>query len=200
MKRSGLLLSLLLFLTACGRAPKPIATPDIQGTTAAIAGTMVAATQTAQPSLTPNPTDTPTSTITPTSIPTMTITVESSSAGTLTPTPDLSLGGVATATAWSGTFAPGNTEGLPTGLLHIENNTGVKEIIVTLTGVTMTREQPVYYSYLVNGSLNITILWARYQYMIQIPNKKIFTGTFGQNSKDKTTMRIDLTKVVITGP
>jgi hypothetical protein len=200
MKRTGLLLSFLLILTACGPAPTQVATPDIQSTTAAIAGTMVAATQSAQPSPTLKPTDTQTPTTTPTSIPTLTPTLESGNTGTLTPTPDLTVVGVATATAWSGTFAPGNTNGLPTGLLRIENNTGEKEIIVTLSGITMTREQPVYYSYKVTGALNITILWARYQYMVQIPNKRILTGTFGQNSKDKTTMRVDLTKIVITGP
>jgi len=200
MKRSGLLLAILFILTACGPAPTPAATPDIQGTIAAMSGTLVAATLTAQPSATLVPTKPALPTATATSLPSETATLEPFAAAALTPTLDPALSGRASATAWTGTLSPGNTEGLPTGLLRIENNTGVKEIIVTLTGVTMTREKTVYYAYKVTGALNITILWARYQYVIQIPNKRTLTGSFGQNSKDKTLMRVELTKVVIAGP
>jgi hypothetical protein len=206
MKRFGLMLVMILLFTACGPAPTPAPTQDVQATALSLSGTMLASTLTAQPSVTPLPSNTPLPTDTPTLAPT-----ETPLAPAETPTlaPDLlatatldpSLPGLPTATAWSGTLSPGNTDGLPTGLLRIENYTGVKGVIVTLTGVTMTREQPVYYSYLVDGSLNLKILWARYQYVIQVPNKKIFKGTFGQNSKDKTTMKIYLDKgVVILGP
>ena len=166
---------------------------------------MAAATLAALPTATLAPSDTPPPAATPTTPPTEAATAEPTSADAMTPTVEPAtieptVVGAASATAWEGTLVPGNTDGLPTGLLHIENNTGVKEIIVTLSGVTMTREQLVYYSYKVNGALNITILWARYKYVILIPGKKTYTGTFGQNSKDKTLMRIDLNKVVIVGP
>lgn len=207
MKRSGLLLIvMIMMLSACGPAPVATATPDIPGTAVAAAGTVAAATLAALPSATSAPTDIPLPTPTEIIVPTDTLspaepaTSEPTSAVELTPTIEPTQIGMASATAWVGTLAPGNTEGLPTGLLRIENNTGVKEIIVTLSGVTMTRNQLVYYSYKVNGAFNLTILWARYKYVILIPGKKTFTGTFGQNSKDKTLMRIDLNKVVIVGP
>ena len=46
------------------------------------------------------------------------------------------------------------------------------------------------------GKVNLvmTILWAKYQYFIQIPNKRIFTGTFTKVKKDKTTIRVYLNK------
>jgi hypothetical protein len=210
MKRTGLLLLVMvLMLSACGQAPAPTATPDVAGTAMA----MAAATLAAQPSATLAPSETPLPAATVTTPPTEIATAEPTSADAVTPTIEptnadaltptiapTNMPGLASATAWEGTLSPGNTDGLPTGLLHIENDTGVKEIIVTLTGVTMTREKLVYYSYKVTGALNITILWARYKYVILIPGKKTYTGTFGQNSKDKTLMRIDLTKVVIVGP
>jgi hypothetical protein len=209
MKRSGLLLLIMvIMLSACGQAPTPTATPDVAGTAMAIA----AATLAALPSATLAPSDTPLPAATPTTPPTETATVEPTSADALvptvepastevmTPTIEPTMVGLASATAWEGTLSPGDTDGLPTGLLHIENNTGVKDVIVTLSGITMTRNKPVYYSYKVSGALNITIFWGRYQYTIQVPGKKIFSGTFGQGSKDKTTMRIELTKVVIVGP
>ena len=207
MKKTSLLLTvMILMLSACGPAPVATATPDMPGTAVAAAGTIVAATLAAIPSATPAPTETPlpapTETIAPTETtpPTEPAASEPTSALELTATPDPAQVGMPSATAWEGTLSPGNTDGLPTGLLRIQNNTGVKEIIVTLSGVTMTREKLVYYSYKVTGALNITILWARYKYVILIPGKKTYTGTFGQNSKDKTLMKIDLTKVVIVGP
>lgn len=196
MKRFGLLLAMVLVLTACGPAPTA-ATPDIPSTVAAVSSTMLAGTLTAQPSSTPVPTNTPqpTATQTPTDTPTAT----SSGSQTLTPTLPAVLAGPS-ATPWTGTFSPGNTDGLPTGLLQIQNNTGQPEITVTLNGTTTARQQPVYYSYKVTNSLNINIFWASYQYIVLIPGKRTMTGTFSQASKDKTTMRVDLTKVVIMGP
>ena len=212
-KTSLLLIVMLLMLSACGPAPVATATPDIPGTAVAAAGTVAAATLAALPSATLAPSDTPLPAPTETSVPTdaatptdaaaptEAATSEPTAAAALTPTIAApAQPGVASPTVWEGTLSPGNTDGLPTGLLRIQNNTGVKEIIVTLSGVTMTREKLVYYSYKVTGSLNITILWARYKYVILIPGKKTYTGTFGQNSKDKTLMKIDLTKVVIVGP
>jgi len=74
-------------------------------------------------------------------------------------------------------------------------------ILFTLNGVTLTREQPITYSNSVSNNLVMTILWARYSYFIQIPNKKLYTGTFTQSNKDKTTIRVYLNKPpVILGP
>ena len=195
MKRSGLLLVFVFIFTACATpSAPPTPTPDLPATVLALAGTMIASTLTAQPSKTPAPTQTP--------LPTATIQASETATpelvGTFTPDPIQS--GLASPTAWSGTFSPGNTAGLDEAFLLIENNTGSKEIIVTLNGTTVLRSQPVYYSYKVTGRLVISILQARYQYIIQIPNKRIFTGTFGQMKKDKSTIRVELNKVVITGP
>lgn len=193
MKQFGLILAVVILLTACGPAPTPAPTPDLQATIISLSGTMVAATLTAQPSPRPTQTLQPSRTSAPTETATPELAASPTIATEVTPQ--------ATGTAWRGTFVVGNTDGLPEGLLRIENFTGEKEITVTLNGVTLTRERPVYYSYAVTGALNITILWARYQYIIQIPNKKIFTGTFTQNNGDKTTIRVYLKKdPVILGP
>jgi hypothetical protein len=200
MKQSGFLLTFILILSACGPAPTPAATPDIQGTAAVYAGTMVASTLTAQPTATLAPTQTQLPTATATLQSTDTTAPEPSGALTLTPTPDASMGVMATPTVFTGTFAPGNTTGLPTALLYIQNNTGVKEIIVSLTGTTLTREQPVYYSYKVGAALLITILLGHYQIMVQIPSKGYVRGDFIQSNKDKTIMRVDYNKVVTHGP
>jgi hypothetical protein len=193
MKKFRWALSLIILLTACGQAPTPAApTQDVQATISALSGTMVAATIAAQPSATTPPTETPLPSPTLALLPTETATPEL----TGTPTP-----GGPTPTAWVGSFIPLNTDGLPTGLLRIENLTGEKEIIVTLQGVTLTRDRPVYYSYVITGALNITIFWARYTYTIQIPNKKIYTGSFTQGNDDKTTIRVYLKKdPAILGP
>ena len=200
MKQFGLMLAIVMILTACGPAPTPAPTLDVQSTINSFSATMVASTLTAQPSATSLPTNTSSPSPTFTAFPTETATPDLS-LPTASATPDLSATLDATPTAWSGTFVPGDINGLPTGFLRIENLTGQKEITITLEGVTLTREQPVYYSYKVNAALVITVLWARYKYIIQIPNKKIFTGTFTQGNKDKTTIRVYLTKdPVIVGP
>jgi len=192
MKISGLLLIFVLLLSSCSPAPAPTATPDLPKTIQALSATSVAATMAAMPSSTQVPTNTPTSA--PTNPPTET-TVQLTS----TPSPTL-FEIIPTVTPWLGTLSPGNTEGLPTGLLRIENNTGEKEITITLTGVTLTREQLVYLAYKVTGSLNITVFLARYKYVIQIPGKGMYQGTFAQKSKDKTTIRVFDSKILIVGP
>ena len=195
MKQFGLIMALVILLTACGPAPTPALTPDTQATINSLSGTMVAATLTAKPSSTPMPTGTTPPSPTPAPSETATPEIVSSPTGVVEMTPQ------ATATAWSGAFSVGNTDGLRQGLLRIENLTGEKEITITLNGVTLTRDRPIYYSYTVTGALNITIFWARYQYIIQIPNKKIYTGTFTQNNDDKTTIRVYLKKdPAIIGP
>jgi hypothetical protein len=192
LKKIILWLVLIVFLTACS-SPTPAPTPDTQATIETLSGTMVAATLTAWPSNTPQPTNTslPTATLAPT------FTATPEILGTATPDPALLL---PTATAWSGAFSPGDTSDLPVGYVLIVNNTKVKGLIVTLNGTTLTREKNIYYSYSVGNSLLITVLQAHYNYIIQIPNKKIFTGSFTQMTKDKTTIRVELDKVVIAGP
>jgi hypothetical protein len=174
-------------LASCGPIPTPQPTVDIVATTGAISGTMVAATLTAQSTAIPISTDTPppTETLTPLSIAT-------STPEPVTPT--------VTTTPFEGMFAPGNTEGLATGLVRIENYTE-QEIVVTFEGVTWTREQPVYYSWKVGSSALLQeVFWGRYQYRIVIGNKTTLKGNFQINNKDKTTFKVYKNKVAILGP
>jgi hypothetical protein len=197
MKQLGLLLVLIMLFSACAPASTPAPTPDINATVEALTKRIVSETLTAQPSPTLIPTSTTLPTDTPTLVPTSTVTPELAPASA---TPDQSLTGNATATPWTGTFDPGNTDGLPDAFFRIDNLSGVKGVIVTLNGITLSRDQPVYYAYKVDGSQVTTIKWANYKYVVQIPNKRIFTGSVTINSKDKTTMSVYLTKLVIVGP
>ena len=191
MKQGAILLFLSIFIfSACGPVPTAEPTPDIQATAKSVSGTMVAGTLTAQPTATQPPTNTPEPTQTSTAIPTATI----YQTPTATPTQIV----VATPTPWTGSFGDPNEN--RTGLLLIENMTGEKEIIVSMEGVSLIQNTPFYIAYVVNGNMKIMIPWARYKYTIQIPNKKTFTGTFTQNNKDKTTMRIKMQQVDIIGP
>lgn len=205
MKRFALIFAMLIVLTACGPAPTPVATPDLNATMDVISGTMVAGTLTAQPTNTLVPTNTtlPTETFTP--LPTETATTDPSlptatpdllAAGTLNP----SMPGLATPTVFTGTYAPGDLSGLETAILRIENLTGVKEIIVTITGVTIPREVPVYLSYKITGALNVNIYTGSWQYQVEIPGKRYLSGGFRQTNKDKTTMKVFLQKVNVFGP
>ena len=200
MKWISLLVTLVFFLSACGVVPTPAPTPDIPATTAAYSNTMVAATLTAQPTPTLVPTETPAPSATPTlEAPTETTTLQPDSA--LTVTPDATQGINATPTIFEGTFAPGNTADLPTCVLLIVNVSGVKEIIVTITGTTDLRSQPVYYSYKVTNSAAINVIFpARYHVLVQIPNKRYMSLDFHQTNKDKTTLTVYLTKLAVHGP
>ncbi|MCX6064231.1 MAG: hypothetical protein NT121_00515 [Chloroflexi bacterium] len=185
MKQVSFLLVLMFLLTACGAAPTPAAaTPDVQATISAYSGTMVAATLTAQPTNTLVPTNTALPTGTPT--PTETVTPE-----ILIPT--------ATQTAFVGSFVPGNTEGLPTGLIRVENYTG-QELVFTMDGVTKTRSVPVYVSWKINGVYMFSIPWGTYNYRIVIGDKRTLTGIVGIANKDKTTFKVYNNKVAILGP
>ena len=205
MKKIGLFFVSILLLSACGPAPTPITpTVDINATTSAMAADIIKGTSEAQLSATPHPTNTlaPANTQPPTETSTSLPAETSTAEVTFTP-PTVTIDplmGMVTSTPWIGTLSPGNTDGLATGFLRIENNTGVKEIVVTLTGVTLKRQQPVYYAYKVTNSLVITILQAKYSYVVQVPNKNMFTGTFGQANKDKTVLRVTPTSVIIIGP
>lgn len=205
MKRLAFILAIVIVLTACGPTPTPIATPDLNATMEALSGTMVAGTLTAQPTNTLVPTNTDLPTETFTSLPTETATADPSlpsatpdllAAGTLNP----SLPGVATPTVFTGTIVPGDLTGLEKAILRIENLTGVKEIIVTITGVTIPREVPVYISYKVTGALNVYIYTGSWQYQVEIPGKRYLSGGFKQTNKDKTTMKVYLQKVNVFGP
>ena len=204
MKKFALIISMLVILGACGPAPTPAPTPDLNATMSALSGTMVAATLTAQPTNTLVPTKTTLPTETATSLP-PTETPAALPVGTLDPSlPTATLGpalpGVPTPTVFQGTFVPGDLTGLQVAILRVENLSGVKEIIVTITGVTVPREIPVYLSYKITGALNFNIYTGSWQYKIEIPNKRFMTGAFRQTNKDKTTMKVYLQKVVILGP
>ena len=197
MKQFALIIILLAILAGCGPAPTPTPTPDLNATMSALSGTMVAGTLTAQPTNTLLPTETATP------LPTETATLPP----TETPDPsmpvatlDTSLPGGPTPTLFTGTFVPGDLTGLETAILRVENLSGVKEIIVTITGVTRPREIPVYLSYKVTGALNFNIYMGSWQYKVEIPNKRFITGAFKQTNKDKTTMKVYLQKVVVLGP
>jgi hypothetical protein len=204
MKQFGFLLALMIISTACGPAPTPAPTPDANATMSAFSGTMVAATLTAQPTNTSVPTNTPLPSETATSLPTETATLPAATA-TLDPlapvaTLDPALPMVPTATKFVGQFAPGSLEGLPVALLRVENLSGVKEIIITLNGTTRVNQLPVYLAYKITGSLNINIYLGTWQYKVEIPNKRFLTGVFKQTNKDKTTMKVYLTKIAVLGP
>jgi hypothetical protein len=184
MKRI-LIVSLLIsaLLTACA-APTPQPTPDIDATVRAISGTMVASTLTAQPTTTPLPTDTPT-------LPPPT--------GTPTPTATFLPTETMTSQAFVGCFAPAGSNNIPVGTFRIENNT--KETLrVYLNGVSFSGDKTVNCSYIVTLSFNIEIIFANYDYSVQIGTKRTIEGSFMINNDDKTTMRVYDNKVVVVGP
>lgn len=200
MKQFGLILGMLIWLSACGPVPTPMPTPNLEATMSSISGTMVAATLTAQPTQTPIPSATPLPTETATLPPTETPTP----AATATldpfappPTVDPAL---ATPTAFVGVMTSGNFEGLPQAILRVENLTGVKEIIVTVNGSTIPREQALYLSYKVTGGYNILLYTGRWQIRVEIPGKRFLETGYVQGNKDKTTLKVYLNKLVLTGP
>ncbi len=197
MKQLVLMFVILITFTACGSASTPVPTQDINATIEAISKSMIASTLTAQPTATNPPTNTPLPSETPTTLATQTTAPDLSLA---TATIDPSLGGVATATPWTGFFDPGNTDKLPIGTFRIDNLSGVKEIIVTLNGITLSKDQPVYYAYKVTKSLVIQVKWGNYDFVVQIPNKRFISGSFRISNDDKTTMTVFLTKVTVNGP
>jgi len=162
MKRFVLVLTLLGLLAACGPAPTPSPTPDLEATMSAFSGTMVAGTLTAQPTNTLPPTETTTplprepATLPPTNTPDPSL---PTATNTLIP-------GAPTPTLFTGSNITGNLEGLGVAILRVENLSGVKEIIVTIEGVTKPREVPVYLSYKVTGALNFNIYTGSLNYKV----------------------------------
>ncbi len=191
MKRFFLTLTLLTMLTACGgQAQTPAPTVDVNATIAAISGTMMAGTLTAQPSQTPLPT----STFTPQPSATFTITPEPTA--TFTPEP------TATLPLFYGEFTPA---GLPAsinrGYILFENETKIRPVTLNIQGTTDQQERPVYYRYTFEERQHrYNIPFGTYQYVIFLGEKKIFSGSFRINNFDKTTFFIREDKVVIVGP
>lgn len=99
-----------------------------------------------------------------------------------------------------GMLAYGNRAGLTAAILRVENLSGEKEIILTLDGVILPRQQSVHHQYKVSKNLNITIYTGSWQYKVEIPNKRYISGAFRQTNKDKTTMKVYLMKVAVHGP
>jgi hypothetical protein len=149
----------------------------------AISATMVATTLTALPTLTNTPLPTETPTLPP---------------ATETPTPTVTA--TSTSIPFQGTLAPAGLGGtLPVKKFLIANNTS-ETLHVSIYGVSMPGEKPLYYEYDVTGAFSFDIVWGSFQYTVQVGTKKIFTGNFKINNYDKTVMRVYMTKVVITGP
>jgi hypothetical protein len=176
MKRTVICAILTLaLLAACGPAPRPQPTPDILATSQALSATMVAGTLTAQPTATP-PTDTPTplrSTETPAATKTPRIrptkTIDVPFVGCFTPTGVIDL----------------------TAPFKIENHTPNK-ISVFINGVTKPGEHPVNCSFNIKNHDDVifTIWWGDYTYLVQIPGRTTYQGSFWVNDTDKATMRV----------
>ena len=192
MKR--ILIALLLIaslLSACGPAPTPQPTVDINATVVALSGTMVAATLTAAPTSTPLPTNTPLPTDTPTPAPTDTPAISS--------TPKPTATSAATPVPFVGCFIPTGATS-QTAPIKLENFTSVT-VNVTINGTTTNGDHPISCSYDVQPNMPIifTIWFGNYAYWVQVPGRKIFTGTFWVNDSDKSTMQI-YTKGIKIGP
>jgi hypothetical protein len=191
MKRLLLTLTLLTMLTACnGPAQAPAPTVDINTTIAALSGTMMAGTLTAQPTETPLPT----STFTPQPTATSTITPEP----TLTFTPEPT----ATLPPFYGEFTPaGLPVGVNKGYILFENETKIKPVHLNIHGTTAQGERPYYYKWTFETRQHrLDIPFGTYDYVIFLGDKKIFSGSVRINNFDKTTFFIRETKVVIAGP
>jgi hypothetical protein len=178
------LLLIVALLAACGPAPTPQPTVDVNATISAISETMVAGTLTAQPTATPLPTDTPTP-IPPTDTPTPT--------ATLTPTETV------TPQAFVGCFAPAGVGNVSNSTFRIENNTK-QTLRVYMNGVSPSGNYSVNCSYVVTASFNTEIIFGDYEYSVQIGDKRTIGGKFKITGSDKTTMRIYDNKVVVVGP
>ncbi len=191
MKRFFLTLTLLTMLTACGgQAQTPAPTVDVNATIAALSGTMMAGTLTAQPTETPLPT----STFTPE--PTATFTITPEPTATFTPEP------TATLPPFYGEFTPA---GLPAGVIKgyvlFENETKIRPVHLNIHGTTAQGERPYYYKWTFETRQHrLDIPFGTYDYVIFLADKKIFSGSVRINNTDKTTFFIRDTKVVIAGP
>ena len=204
MKRFGLFLILMFVVSACGQAPTPTATPDVQSTAAAVANTMVAGTLTAMPTATLAPTATPlppTATIAPTEAPAATDapTAAPGAVATAAPAATQAVGPQATPTMFFGTTVAGNTNNLTTAYLLIQNLSGEKVVYVTLTCHTALGAL-ITYNVSVTKSTVVVDVVGSYTALVQIPNKRYMSIAWSQTNKDKSTLSIYLTKLAVHGP
>jgi hypothetical protein len=186
MKQILIALLSIAVLAACGPAPTPAPTVDINATISALSETMVAGTLTAQPTATVPPTETPTPTPPPvTDTPVPSPTLEPTT--TLTPVP------------FVGCFAPAGVGNIKLGVFRMENNTK-KKVAVYLNGTSLSGNKTVNCSFDATVSFNTEIIFGKYSYIVQVGDKRSFDGTFSILNDDKTTMRIFDNKVIVVGP
>lgn len=191
MKRSFFLLVLMTLLVGCGgEAQTPVPTVDVNATIAALSGTMMAGTLTAQP------THTPTATATFTPEPTATFTLTPEPTATFTPEP------TATVIPFYGEFAPaGLPAGVNKGYVLFQNESKFKPIHLNIQGTTEQGEKPYYYKWTFEERQHRHDLpFGTYQYVIFLADKKMFSGTFRIYNFDKTTFFIRDDRIVIAGP
>ena len=119
-----------------------------------------------------------------------------------TNTPEPTPTATSTMIPWFGFFAPNSDklDGLNQGFLLIENHTGEPVIVVNLNGHTLKREQDIYYRWQVTTVAVQTIYWASYDIVVEVGNKKTLYASYVQQGKDKTTLAVYPSKLVITGP
>ncbi len=192
MKRFLLFAALLALLTACSGQAQPPAPPtaDINATVAALAGTMMAGTLTAQPTETPLPTSTP---LPPTETP-----LPPTETPTNTPEPTIP----PTPIPFYGEFAPA---GLPydvnKGHLLFENESSIKKVHLNFNGTTAQGEKPYYYKWTFEERFHRHYMpFGTYNYVIYLGDKKMFSGSFRINHFDKITFFLYDDKIIIVGP
>lgn len=161
-----------LLLAGCGPSAA-----DVSGTAQALGATMIAETQTAQPTETPLPSATATAepTKTPTPAATHTATL------TATETPALA---TESPTAW---INPSRSS-----RLRFENNTG-EEIFIVLDG-------PVYAEYTFTASWNLETQWGSYRYLVWTGGLGPRVGNFTVTNPDKHTLVINDDKIIFLIP
>ena len=193
MKKTILwMLSMVILLAACAPAVQgePTATPDIAGTTEALAQEIVSGTLTAMPTATPTATETatPTETSTPSMTPTETATLEPTATATLPP--------------FYGEFAPaGLPQGVDKGFVLFENETNITPVYINISGTTAQGERPYYYKWNFSERQHRWNLpFGTYNYVIFLGEKKVFYGSVRIYNYDKTTIFIREDKVKIVGP
>ncbi len=178
------LLGLIMALTACGpKAPPTVDPTEVYRTAYVMARTAAAETLTAMPTNTSLPTDTPTASPTATQTP---IPPTDTPTATLTPAPS------------SGQVAPNPNLKFNYGLLRFENNSG-EEVQVILNCID-PQGYPIYYEYTFKSSMNIQASLGSYSYLVYVGKKRSFSGSFSISGPDKTTIKVFLNKVVISGP
>ncbi len=169
MKRLIIIIAAISLLLAACKAEES----DIQATSETLAHTMVAETQAAQPTESPEPTQANTSAPSPTSKNTSTATPTSAPTNTITPE-----------------FIPSETPWFNanrTARLRFENNTD-ETIFIILSGT-------YYVTYNFQTSWNMDIPWGSYNYSVYIGKSSEHSGSFTITNADKHIMVISEGKV-----